>query len=206
MGRLDAGFNPEVGGDYNDFDDVISLAVQADGKILAGGNFDSLGGQTRNHIARLNADGTVDSQFNPGADTSVSSLAVQADGKIIVGGGFVMLAGQSRPYIARLNNTEPATQRSDVGWLDRHLAAGRHQPRGLAHHLRRFHQRYSLAEPGRGHPHQRWLAANGSFVADERDPPGAGLCHRRLSERQRVVCGKRRWPSGHPEPVGQPDK
>jgi hypothetical protein len=33
---------------------VYSLAVQADGKILVGGWFTTLGGQTRNLIARLN--------------------------------------------------------------------------------------------------------------------------------------------------------
>jgi hypothetical protein len=35
--------------------DVRVLAVQADGKILVGGFFSSIGGQTRNHIARLRA-------------------------------------------------------------------------------------------------------------------------------------------------------
>jgi len=46
------GFNPNA----NDL--VHSIAVQTDGKILVGGNFTSIGGQTRNHIARLNLDGT----------------------------------------------------------------------------------------------------------------------------------------------------
>ena len=46
----------------------IRLAVQADGKILVGGDFTTLGGQTRNYLGRLNADGTLDSGFNPGAD------------------------------------------------------------------------------------------------------------------------------------------
>jgi uncharacterized delta-60 repeat protein len=89
---------------------VYSLAVQADGKILVGGNFTTLAGQTRTNIARLNADGTLDSGFDPGADGEVNSLAVQADGKILVGGHFTTLGGQPRTHIARLNNTEPATQ------------------------------------------------------------------------------------------------
>ena len=49
-----------------------SIAVQADGKILVGGCFTSIGGQARNYIARLNADGTVDATFNPNADSYVS--------------------------------------------------------------------------------------------------------------------------------------
>src|SRR5260370_747742 len=67
---------------------VSSLAVQADGKILVGGQFATLGGQSRSSIGRLNADGTLDLSFNPGADSVVFSLAVQADGKILAGGAF----------------------------------------------------------------------------------------------------------------------
>src|SRR5437899_11448690 len=86
------------------------MAVQADGKILVGGYFSTLGGQSRNYIGRLNADGTLDTSFDPGADNAVNSLAVQADGKILVGGFFTTVGGQSRNYIGRLNNTGPATQ------------------------------------------------------------------------------------------------
>src|SRR6266704_2101633 len=93
-------FNPGTGGSYPN---VYSLAVQADGKILVGGNFSTLGGQSRNYIGRLNADGTLDTSFNPGANSVVYSLAVQADGKILVGGLFTTLGGQSRNYIGRLN-------------------------------------------------------------------------------------------------------
>ncbi|MGB8647349.1 MAG: Ig-like domain repeat protein, partial [Anaerolineae bacterium] len=101
-GSLDTTFNPGANNTVN------ALAVQADGKILVGGNFTMLGGggtgtTTRNDIGRLNADGSLDTTFNPGADNSVSTLAVQADGKILVGGNFVTLGGQTRNYIGRLN-------------------------------------------------------------------------------------------------------
>src|SRR6266702_1653866 len=82
---------------------VFSLAVQVDGKILVGGYFTTLGGQSRNYIGRLNADGTLDTSFNPGASNYVSSLALQADGRILVGGGFTTLGGQSRTNIGRLH-------------------------------------------------------------------------------------------------------
>jgi hypothetical protein len=36
---------------------VLCLAVQADGKILAGGHFTGLGGQSRNYVGRLNNTG-----------------------------------------------------------------------------------------------------------------------------------------------------
>jgi hypothetical protein len=53
------GFNP----DSNDI--VRSIALQADGKILIGGQFTSIGGEERNRIARLNPDGSFETQaFN----------------------------------------------------------------------------------------------------------------------------------------------
>jgi uncharacterized delta-60 repeat protein len=71
---------------------------------VVGGDFTTLGGATRNRIGRLNAiDGSLDTDFNPGADNTVNALAVQADGNIVVGGNFTTLGGQARQRIARLN-------------------------------------------------------------------------------------------------------
>ena len=70
---------------------VRTIAVQADGKILAGGYFNganSIGGQARNRIARLDATTGLADSFNPNANDIVRSIAVQADGKILVGGFF----------------------------------------------------------------------------------------------------------------------
>jgi hypothetical protein len=53
-------FNPGADSSVN------SLAVQADGKILVGGVFTTLGGQPCKQIGRLNADGTLDGGFYPG--------------------------------------------------------------------------------------------------------------------------------------------
>jgi hypothetical protein len=86
------------------------LALQADGKILLGGAFTWLGGQTRNYSGRLNSDGSLDTAFNPGANNTVDSQALQMDGKILVGGDLTMLGGQARRYIGRLNNTDSAIQ------------------------------------------------------------------------------------------------
>src|SRR5690349_390242 len=68
-------FNPAPAGSFSS---VSSLAVQADGRILVGGYFTSLGGQNRTNIGRLNADGTLDTSFNLRAIDGVSTFAVQA--------------------------------------------------------------------------------------------------------------------------------
>lgn len=90
---------------------IKALALQSDGKILIGGDFDEVEGQAFHHIARLNSDGSLDQSFNPasGFDQAVHSIAVQPDGKIVVGGLFsrydFVSGGAQVPVsgIARLN-------------------------------------------------------------------------------------------------------
>ena len=102
-GTLDSNFNPGTGANAA----VYALAVQTDGKVLIGGNFTAVNGNTSfNHIARLNTDGTLDSTFNPGtgANDSVRSIVVQFDGKILLGGLFTSVNGNTNfNHIARLN-------------------------------------------------------------------------------------------------------
>jgi uncharacterized delta-60 repeat protein len=100
-GTLDATFNPGTGASSR----VESVALQPDGKILIGGSFTTYNGTSRHRIARLNADGTIDTTFNPGtgADGSVISMTLQPDGKIIIGGNFITFNGTTRSRIARLN-------------------------------------------------------------------------------------------------------
>jgi uncharacterized delta-60 repeat protein len=104
-GRLDIAFNPNANGP------VFSIAVQPDGKILAGGAFsgaNSIGGQTRNRIARLDATTGLADSFDPNANNFINSIAIQADGKILAGGAFSganSIGGKARNYIARLDAT-----------------------------------------------------------------------------------------------------
>ncbi len=83
--------------------DVFTAVSQPDGKIIIGGAFTQVSGVTRNNIARLKADGTLDTGFNPNADGSVQAVALQSDGKIVIGGAFNNVGGVSRGRIARLN-------------------------------------------------------------------------------------------------------
>ena len=98
-GTLDTNFNAGA----NPLGTAYALAVQPDGKILLGGVFSSIGGQTRSNLARLNSNGTLDTAFTLGANNSVGCFGLQADGKIVVGGNFSVLAGQNRNRLARLH-------------------------------------------------------------------------------------------------------
>ena len=82
---------------------VDAVAAQADGRIVLGGLFRTLDGELRHNIGRRNADGTLDRNFHPDANSWVYALAVEADGRILVGGGFTRLDGQWRRHLARLH-------------------------------------------------------------------------------------------------------
>ena len=56
----------------------------------------SIGGQTRNYIARLDPTTGLADSFDPNANGAVYAIAVQADGKILVGGVFSSIGGQTR--------------------------------------------------------------------------------------------------------------
>ncbi len=107
-GSLDSSFNPGAGVSSGvNSATVYALAAQSDGKVLIAGYFDSVNGTSRNRITRLNANGSLDSSFDPGtgiADGNVRSLAVQPDGKVVIGGDFTVINGTARNYIARLNS------------------------------------------------------------------------------------------------------
>ena len=101
-GTLDAGFS--VGSGPNG--PLMAVLVQADGKVVLGGTFTQVAGQTVGNLVRLNANGSVDTNFlsaGRGANAAVETLAQQPDGKLLLGGRFGTMHGQGRPLLARLN-------------------------------------------------------------------------------------------------------
>ncbi len=102
-GAVDTSFDIGTGPNQ----DIDALAIQADGKLLVAGDFTSFNGTTRNGIARLNTDGSLDSSFNPGSGPNdvIRAIAVQSDGKIVVGGSFTTFAGSATGSgVVRLNS------------------------------------------------------------------------------------------------------
>ena len=105
-GSLDTTFDPNVAGGLAA--QVTSVVVQADGRIVIGGTFRSVGTTVRNYIARLNADGSLDATYNPSPNAAVLSLALQGDGKVLAGGSFTSLnpeggVSTTRSRLVRLN-------------------------------------------------------------------------------------------------------
>jgi uncharacterized delta-60 repeat protein len=102
-GTLDLTFNDGAG--FNQL--VSAVAMQSDGKIIAGGNFTTYSGSSINRIARLNSDGTLDTTFNVGTgiDTQLSAngIKVDANGIIYCVGNFTTYSGSSVQGIVAIN-------------------------------------------------------------------------------------------------------
>ena len=108
-GSLDTTFSNQFasGWGYN----IREIALQSDGKIIIAGAFNEINGLSRDRIARLHSDGSLDVSFDPasGFNQEVTAIAIQADGKIIAGGLFTVYdhlwGGAQIPVngIARLN-------------------------------------------------------------------------------------------------------
>jgi uncharacterized delta-60 repeat protein len=124
-GTLDTSFgnSGRVTTDFNLFsiDSVSALAVQADGKIVAGGygSF-GLGGNDDFALARYNTDGSLDMSFGSGGRTTTdfgggtissvctsdraNDIVIQPDGKIVAAGVTGFRAFCSTAAVARYNS------------------------------------------------------------------------------------------------------
>lgn len=87
------------------------ILPQSDGRLLIAGDFISVDGVSRNQIARLMNDGTLDLGFDPGHGVEASpgygypgiaSVALQPDGGVLVGGHFQSFDGVPRASLVRL--------------------------------------------------------------------------------------------------------
>ncbi|MDP9956245.1 putative delta-60 repeat protein [Epilithonimonas hungarica] len=111
-GSVDQTFNPGAGV----VGSIHNVTIQQDEKIIIAGEFTKIGNVEKNHIARLNKDGSLDTSFNPngsGPSAPVWSIAQQPDGKIMIAGTFVSYNGISRGRVARLNTDGTLDQSFD---------------------------------------------------------------------------------------------
>ena len=112
-GTKDTSFNTGTGFNGN----IVTMALQTDGKIIAGGFFNSVNGNSRFRIVRLNTDGTVDASFNIGTgfNNVPRAICIQPDGKILIGGAFTTYNGGTVNRIVRLNTDGSLDNTIDFG-------------------------------------------------------------------------------------------
>lgn len=100
-GDPDPTFNVGLG--FNN--QVYSLVLQTDQKIIAAGNFTSFNNAPAFRIVRLLPDGSRDTTFNTGSGANgvVEAIVLQPDGKILIGGRFTSFNGIPFSRLVRLN-------------------------------------------------------------------------------------------------------
>lgn len=112
VGSWVAGFRADLGAN-------TAAAIRGDGSLLIWGNFGNIGGLSRDGVARLKPDGTVDETFQPpslllghrrlenigegSANASIQRIRVQPDGRILAAGFFSRVNGESRGSLIRLH-------------------------------------------------------------------------------------------------------
>jgi uncharacterized delta-60 repeat protein len=99
-GSLDAGFNPGTGANAT----VYAVALQSDGHIVLGGDFTMVNGMSRNRLARLDSNGSVDSSFDAGrgANNTVFSVIILPGDDILIAGDFTRISGTPRAGVAKI--------------------------------------------------------------------------------------------------------
>jgi uncharacterized delta-60 repeat protein len=109
--------------DIGSYDQANGIAIQPDGKMVLAGYFFISGTTSEAAVARLNANGTLDTTFsgdgkqqvNFGGDDRATAVALQADGKVLLA-GFAFVNNESDFVVARLNaNGTPDTTFSGDG-------------------------------------------------------------------------------------------
>lgn len=124
-GTIDTGFtaDPMVGSPGR----VNCVLGLTNGQVLIGGSFDTINGYTRQGIARLNSDGSLDTSFGRAYspyDPYVFQMALQPDGKILIYDNV-----GSNPHRLNANGQDDVIFSSGTG-MDGYLEAIVVQPDG----------------------------------------------------------------------------
>jgi uncharacterized delta-60 repeat protein len=102
--------NGEIDGTYDALIDAYFSPLMnvilplTNGDVLIGGRLNSVQGRFRMGLARLNADGTLRDDFNPGRGPGglVNGMGLMEDGRIAIVGDFISYNDSHRPYLAFL--------------------------------------------------------------------------------------------------------
>jgi len=140
-GLVDGNWNPAANGGF--LESVYALALDGSGSLFVGGEFDTIGGQPRQRLAKLSATGTgaADADWIADANGTVRTVLLDGAGALFAGGDFSAIGANPRSALAKLST-------AGVGEID---AVWNPAPNGLVLGLDR-------APDGR-------LYAAGSFVA-----------------------------------------
>lgn len=111
-GTLDTSFLSNIigiGGNTG-YEQVNTLHINTDGKILVGGNFQKFNGKNFKNLVRLFPDGNLDSTFNTsnGIQGFVNKIKPLSNGKVFIVGNFTQINSKQFNRVARLNDNGSA--------------------------------------------------------------------------------------------------
>jgi len=108
--------------EYENPSKIDAAVVQPDGKVIIGGPFGKINGVLCANVARLNSDGSLDTQFSVGTGPGngpmpIKTFALQANGQILVAGPFSQFDGHDIGELVRLesNGTVDTTFHPVIG-------------------------------------------------------------------------------------------
>lgn len=112
-GAIDTNFTTGLG-----FDDAVEeISLLADGKVFVSGWFTYYNLMPRNYLARLHADGLLDTLFDPniGPNERVLAHAILSNGKIAIGGWFNTFQNISSNHFALIDSNGVLDTSFNVG-------------------------------------------------------------------------------------------
>ena len=102
------GYGINFGETFDIRNDVYTIFVQPDGKIIVGGKLYSARDSKVKNLVRVFPNGNIDPDFNTGSgfNREVKTIAMQANGRILVGGNFTTYNGQMARRMAGLKGDD----------------------------------------------------------------------------------------------------
>lgn len=89
--------------DFRRGGEIMDHVQLSDGSFLIGGRFSEIDGVPRSNLARLHADGTLDTEWSMPVNGDVMALDVRPDGSVYIGGDFSRVNGETRFFLALLS-------------------------------------------------------------------------------------------------------
>lgn len=124
-GSVDPGFTTGTGAYGGYHTRLEKVTVASDGGAFIVGDFTYYNEVFRSRMARLNADGSLDTAFDPGVGPSegpviagpipITCAALQPDGKLLIGGWFRRISDTERRQLARILPTGALDTTFDPG-------------------------------------------------------------------------------------------
>ena len=115
-GQIDPSFSSIGIGNMNV---INSIVLEADGKIVIAGLFDSFDGLPLTSVIRLSSNGVIDPSFTTiNANHLVNTIIRQTSGKYVISGKFTTINGVTSNHIARLNSNGSHDTTGFLGFED----------------------------------------------------------------------------------------